>query len=187
LVEGSAGGAHNVHMAGKPHYIREWRLAKGFTLEQLAESIGMTHQNLGKIERHLVPYSEPVLEKLAEALGADKADLISRHPDWEPNDRPPNNVGAWRRFRGLSEVELAQKALLSETDVREVENGKLPLSGRRAAALAAALDTSPGRLREIDPTDIDPDVLDDWNAIPKERRAEARRILQVLRSSNGAG
>lgn len=64
-----------------PHFIREWRKHRGLTLEQLAERIGMTHQNLGKIERFKVPYSQTLLEKLAEALRTDAASLIMRNPE----------------------------------------------------------------------------------------------------------
>jgi transcriptional regulator with XRE-family HTH domain len=63
-----------------PHFIREWRKHRGLTLEQLAERIGMTHQNLGKVERFKVPYSQTVLERLADALRTDPASLIMRDP-----------------------------------------------------------------------------------------------------------
>lgn len=75
--------AHPVHMAKAPkstHYIRAWRKFRGLTLEQLAERIGMTHQNLGKIERGKVPYNQVLLEALAEELRCGPADLIMRDP-----------------------------------------------------------------------------------------------------------
>lgn len=63
------------------HFIRAWRKHRGLTLEQLAERVGMTHQNLGKIERGKVPYSQPLLEALAEELRTDPASLIMRDPE----------------------------------------------------------------------------------------------------------
>lgn len=65
----------------KPHYIRAWRKHRELTLEKLAERIGMTHQNLGKIERYKVPYSQPLLEALAEELRCTPGDLVMRDPD----------------------------------------------------------------------------------------------------------
>lgn len=62
------------------HFIRQWRKHSGYTLEQLAERIGMSHQNLGKIERGLVPYSETLLELLAEIFKTDPASIIIRDP-----------------------------------------------------------------------------------------------------------
>lgn len=62
------------------HFIRAWRKHRGYTLEQLAERIGMTHQNLGKIERFKVPYNQELLENLALELRCAPADLITRDP-----------------------------------------------------------------------------------------------------------
>lgn len=62
------------------HYLREWRKFRGYTLEQMAERIGMSHQNLGKIERGKVPYNEPLLDILADIYRTDKGSLIMRDP-----------------------------------------------------------------------------------------------------------
>lgn len=62
------------------HSLRAWRKAKGLTLEQLADAIGMSHQNLGRIERGLVPLGEEHHGRLARALGITPADLF-RGPD----------------------------------------------------------------------------------------------------------
>lgn len=82
-----------------PHFIRAWRKYRGYTLEQLAERIGMTHQNLSKIERFKVDPGLGLLERLAEELRCEPADLIVRDPSqadsiwsiWEdiaPAERP---------------------------------------------------------------------------------------------------
>lgn len=63
-----------------PHFIRQWRKSRGWTLEQLAERVGMTHQNLGKIERFQVPYNQPLLERLAEVFATEPASIIMRDP-----------------------------------------------------------------------------------------------------------
>ena len=84
--------AHDMHMtkrvvgrfrAEKRHrrtFIREWRLSRGLTLEQLAERIGITHASLSRIERGLQPYSQPLLEALADALQTEPASLLMRNP-----------------------------------------------------------------------------------------------------------
>ena len=67
-------------------YIREWRQLRGLSLEALAERVGerigsMTHATLSRIERGLQPYSQPILEALAEELtGGDVASLLMRNP-----------------------------------------------------------------------------------------------------------
>ena len=67
-------------------YIRAWRQTKGLSLELLAERVGerigsMTHASLSRIERGLQPYSQPILEAIAEELtGGDVASLLIRNP-----------------------------------------------------------------------------------------------------------
>lgn len=63
------------------HFLREWRKFRGYTLERAAERIGMSHQNLGKIERGHVPYNEPLLDILADIYRTDKGSLIMRDPN----------------------------------------------------------------------------------------------------------
>jgi transcriptional regulator with XRE-family HTH domain len=58
------------------HHLRAWRLAKGLTLEQLSEAIGMSNQNLGKIERGIVALSGEHHAPLARALDIELADLF---------------------------------------------------------------------------------------------------------------
>lgn len=75
--------AHNVHMAkkrGPGHFIRSWRKHKDFTLERLASRVGTTHATLSRIERGKIPYSQPLLEALADALETTPASLIMRDP-----------------------------------------------------------------------------------------------------------
>ena len=73
------------------------------SLEKLADIVGeatgqgFTHASLSRIERGLQPYSQPILEAIADALGTDPASLLMRDPDepgiwsvWEqakPGDR----------------------------------------------------------------------------------------------------
>ncbi len=61
-------------------FFREWRKHRRLTLEVVAAAIGMTHGNLSKIERDLLPFDQRILYALAEALGADVASLLVRHP-----------------------------------------------------------------------------------------------------------
>jgi transcriptional regulator with XRE-family HTH domain len=74
----------------RPTFIRQWRVAKSMTLAALAERVGekiggMTHASLSRIERGLQPYSQPVLEAIADELTAgDVASLLMRDPS-DPN------------------------------------------------------------------------------------------------------
>ena len=62
------------------HFIRQWRIHRGYTQERLAEIVGVPHGALSQLERGLVNYTQPMLEALAEALRCEPADLIARDP-----------------------------------------------------------------------------------------------------------
>lgn len=68
-------------------------------MEQAAERIGMSHQNLGKIERGQVPYNETLLMILQDIYRTDRGSLIMRDPTrqdplWSIYDQlaPPERV-----------------------------------------------------------------------------------------------
>lgn len=62
------------------HFLKEWRVYRGYKQELAAEMAGMTRENLSKIERGLVPYTQDTLETLAEAYMCEPQDLIMRDP-----------------------------------------------------------------------------------------------------------
>ena len=81
-------------------FIREWRKYRGLTLMQLSQRVGITQPSLSRIETGKQPYSQPILEALAEALACEPSDLIGRLPG-APNELtvlinrvPPDAVDA---------------------------------------------------------------------------------------------
>lgn len=62
------------------HFIKEWRIHRQLTQDQLAERIGTTAANLSRLENRLQDYNQSLLEALAEALSCEPADLIMRDP-----------------------------------------------------------------------------------------------------------
>jgi transcriptional regulator with XRE-family HTH domain len=62
-------------------YIRQWRTYRGLTLQRVADRIGTTHASLSRIERGVQPYSQPMLEAIADALQTDPASLLIRNPE----------------------------------------------------------------------------------------------------------
>lgn len=68
------------HPARRPIFLRQWRKHRGLTLEQLAERLYMNHGALSKIERGKRPYTQDFLERAAEELSCEPADIIMRDP-----------------------------------------------------------------------------------------------------------
>lgn len=62
------------------HFIREWRVHRNLTQEQLADRIHMSNTNLSRIERGETDYTQGLLEAIAEALGTQPASLLMRNP-----------------------------------------------------------------------------------------------------------
>lgn len=63
--------------------MRQWREYREKTLEQAGEAVGMSHAQLGRIERGLQPYNQELLEKLADLYRTTPASLIMRDPTKE--------------------------------------------------------------------------------------------------------
>lgn len=72
-------------------FIRQWRLHRELTQEQLAERVatylaergiakGYTHASIGRLENGKMGYTQPVLEAIADALRTDPASLLMRDP-----------------------------------------------------------------------------------------------------------
>lgn len=64
----------------KPTFIRDWRKARGMTMVELAEKAEIDQGQLSKLERGLLPYNQPNLERLAEVLRVTPAQLIETRP-----------------------------------------------------------------------------------------------------------
>jgi transcriptional regulator with XRE-family HTH domain len=62
-------------------FFKEWRLHRGLSQEQLADRIETSVASISRIESGTQPYTQDVLEALAEALNTDPASLIMRNPE----------------------------------------------------------------------------------------------------------
>ena len=64
----------------QPTFIRHWRKHRGKTLSQVADVVGVSYASISRIETSSQPYSQPILEGIADALDTDAASLLSRDP-----------------------------------------------------------------------------------------------------------
>lgn len=61
-------------------FIRQWRVHRGLTLEQLADRLDMTASALSMLERGQRGYAQETLEQIAYSLQTDPASLLMRDP-----------------------------------------------------------------------------------------------------------
>lgn len=62
-------------------FIREWRIFRGLSQEKLAGRLGTTAASISRLEKGEQPYSQEILEGIAEALICEPQDLLMRKPD----------------------------------------------------------------------------------------------------------
>jgi len=65
----------------RPTFLRHWRAHRDMSLYELANLVGSTHATLSRLERGIHPYSQQLLEKLAEALDTDVSAILMYPPE----------------------------------------------------------------------------------------------------------
>ena len=89
----------------QPTFLRQWREDRQMTLERAGEAVGMSHAQLGRIERGLQPYNQELLEALAELYRTTPASLIMR----DPTD-PDAMWSLWDQAQEAERVDIAKYA-----------------------------------------------------------------------------
>ena len=74
-------------------FIKQWRQYRGLTQERLAARINKSTATVSQIETGKSPYSQEILEAIAEALLCEPVDLLIRNP------KDPD--GIWSIWDGL--------------------------------------------------------------------------------------
>lgn len=98
-----------------------------------------------------------------------------------------NHLKAWRKFRHLTQEELADKAGTTKAVVSNLETGVRPLSPKWLDRFAPILHTTAGYILDHDPNDLPTAVLDVWADIPEESRAQALRVLESFKRTGTEG
>lgn len=91
-----------------------------------------------------------------------------------------NYLRQWREFRKLKQEELAEKAGTTKAVISLLENEKRPLSSKWLRKFAEALDTTPGRILDVDPNETGAEILDIWDHMRTDDRERAVRVLRSL-------
>lgn len=105
-----------------------------------------------------------------------------REPD-EADVSAGNNLRAWRKYRELTQTELAERIGTTASVIAMLEGGNRQLSPKWLRRLAPALGTKPGWLLEHDPFELPTDLLRDWDDIPEENRDQALKVLSAFKRS----
>lgn len=88
------------------HYLREWREARGLSLDDLAERMGTSKGHLSNVENLKNGYTQDFIEAAARALDTDAASIISRRPT-EGEDI----MSIWKRATAAQRMALVDIAM----------------------------------------------------------------------------
>jgi len=88
-------------------YLKEWRIYRNLTQQELASRLDVTHTIISKIENGKRPYSQDFLEAAADALMTDPASLLMRDPS------SPDFI--WSIWEAIPEASKEQAAAVLKT------------------------------------------------------------------------
>lgn len=108
-------------MGELPNRIREYRKARGWTLERLGEEVGCSYVHVSEIERGEIELSQSWMKRFARALDVKPGDLLL--PDENSDSLSPAERELVRRFRIADSGQRLQIASMLEIIVPQ-GNGK---------------------------------------------------------------
>jgi transcriptional regulator with XRE-family HTH domain len=130
--------------------LKALRIGRGLTQLKLAESLGVTFQQINKYESGASDLSVSRLLDLARALEIPPSLLLEAPSAEQDNLKPLNRLGHFRRDRGLPRGALAEAAGMSEQHLAGLEAGTAELTVNWLIRLSNILECHPWEL--VDPT-----------------------------------
>ncbi|WP_225770885.1 helix-turn-helix domain-containing protein [Inquilinus sp. Marseille-Q2685] len=121
------------------------RTGRGWSQTRLAEEAGVSKATIVHYENGGEP-SRAQARKLADALGVELQDLGLHVPDWHAQAALGSRIKALREEHGLSQAELADRAGVSRSAVRDVET-EARSGDETLAKIAEALGVTAAELR----------------------------------------
>lgn len=91
----------------------------------------------------------------------------------------PTYIKAWRKHRGLTQEQLAERVGVDRSYVNKIENGKKRYDQPFLEAAADALGCEPADLIMRDPSEPAA-IWTIWDQIPFTERAQAAKVLEAF-------
>lgn len=129
--------------------IRQIRMAKGLTQDDLVKKLGISRAAVGQFEKKSSRPRAGTLLKIADALDV---------PVYEFSFNEGERIKTIRESKGLSQKELGDKVGLTDTQIAQIENLSSRPSNHLIFRLATALDVPCSALVTGSISDAAPDV-----------------------------
>lgn len=94
----------------------------------------------------------------------------------------PTYIRQWRKFRHLTQEQLADRVGVTQATIANVERGKRAYTQSLLEALADALMCGPADLLMRDPAQPDA-IWSIWDQIPVQDRPQAMRVLRSFKKN----
>ena len=117
-----------------------------------------------------------------------EGDSISRAcENYKMDESAPNNLEAWRKYRRLTQLELARRVETTQGQIAHLEAGRVELSAKWLRRLAPALGTTPGMLLDHNPNKLDADIIEIWANANERQQRQLTDIAKTLVQFTGTG
>lgn len=113
---------------------------------------------------------------MAALLSFSMARAQSRKPQ-----RRRTFIAAWRKYRNLTQEQLAERVGMSVSNISQLEQGRQGYSQEGLEAIADALNCEPGQLLNVDPTKADAI----WSIWELAKPGERKLIVDIAKSVTG--
>lgn len=115
--------------------------------------------------------------------------VLWQNVEMDSNDKNggPNYLQAWREYRDLTQEALGEKVGTTGSMISMLEAGDRGLSAKWLRRLAPALDTTPGHLLDLNPQELDADVIDIWATASSRERSQIVQIAKTIVRSGTEG
>lgn len=100
----------------------------------------------------------------------------------QPGQRRRHYIREWRKFRGLTQEQLADRLEVATSSISQLETGKQGYSQAILEALANALMCEPADLLRRDPNKAG-ELVDLFDSLNDDDRKRAAQIIQALKSA----
>lgn len=97
----------------------------------------------------------------------------------------PTHIKAWRKHRGLSQIQLSERVGITQGALSDLENGRFAYTQPMLEAIADALNCQPWDLIWRPPGAVDKlrDVLE---GLPPDTQKQALAVIQALKGEKAA-
>lgn len=99
----------------------------------------------------------------------------------------PNQLRAWRIFRGMTQEELAELVGTNANMIGYLESGERGLSAKWLRKLSPALKTTPGMILDHDPSELDTDIIDIWTRADLRQKSQISEIAKTITRTGSKG